>query len=163
MSDPFREQSFPRGAIIATGCLLAFALLSTLAARLTNVGVTEMPPSAVVETRSLRFADLRDGSVAVFNGGQNAPFETLAPGGDGFVRGVLRGLTRERKRRQIAGSEPFELTRWADGRLTVRDPSTDRTVDLGAFGPDNYNAFRHLFDASAAAQPSAADSELASR
>ena len=39
---------------------------------------------------------------------------------------------------------PFRLTRWADGRLSVEDPTTGRRVDLGAFGAVNAASFAKL-------------------
>ena len=39
------------------------------------------------------------------------------------------------------------LTRWADGRLTLNDPSTGHVVALEAFGPDNARAFARLLPA----------------
>jgi hypothetical protein len=38
----------------------------------------------------------------------------------------------------------------ADGRLTLRDPSTGRIVDLESFGPTNAGEFAHLLAAARA-------------
>ena len=68
----------------------------------------------------------------------------LPPGQDGFVRIVLRNLARERIRQEQERHIPFRLTRWADGRLSVEDPTTGRRVDLGAFGAVNAASFAKL-------------------
>ena len=70
--------------------------------------------------------------------------DVLAPGTNGFVRGVLRGLVRERRADRVGPQPPFRLTRWADGRLSLDDPSTGRHVDLEVFGPTNSGAFAQI-------------------
>jgi putative photosynthetic complex assembly protein len=68
----------------------------------------------------------------------------FAPGTNGFVRGALRGLVRERKRRLIGPETPFLLVRRGDGRLQLEDRATGAVVDLAAFGPSNIEPFRRL-------------------
>ena len=146
MSDMMSEKPFPRGVLLAASLLLGFSLLSAGAARLTGVGTTAAPASPPVESRALRFEDRADGGVLVLlnEGGHYREIDVLAPGTNGFVRSVLRGLVRERRARGI-GSEPdFRLTRHADGRVSLRDPATGRSVDLDAFGPTNVAAFGRL-------------------
>ena len=71
----------------------------------------------------------------------------VAPGTNGFLRGVLRGLARERKLERSAIEPPFRLTRWADGRLSLEDPATGRRIDdLEAFGPTNDGGLRAAAD-----------------
>ena len=70
--------------------------------------------------------------------------ETVAPGTNGFLRGTMRGLARERKRQGIGAELPFRMIGRADGRLTLEDPGTGRRVDLGSFGPTNAAAFARL-------------------
>jgi putative photosynthetic complex assembly protein len=68
-------------------------------------------------------------------------------GTNGFVRGVLRGLARERRLNDVGAQPPFQLTRWSDGRLSLDDPATGRRIDLVAFGPTNAGAFAQLLTA----------------
>jgi putative photosynthetic complex assembly protein len=42
---------------------------------------------------------------------------------------------------------PFRLTDWTDGRLTLEDRSTGRSVELRAFGATNAAAFARLLTA----------------
>lgn len=138
------DRSFPRRPLIAAGLLIGFSLVVATTARLTGLGRTTLPTSSPVEVRELRFLDRSDGSVAVLEPGDDRPIELLPAGSNGFLRGVLRGLARDRK---LAGSDagpPFRLTRWADGRLSLEDPTTGRRVDLGAFGTGNAQAFARL-------------------
>lgn len=144
MSDPFGDRPFPRGALVGAAAVVSVAILAALTARITDVGATRLTLSTPVKVVELRFADRPDGGVAVLDGRTGAVTDEFAPGTNGFVRGALRGLARERKRREIGAEPPFRLTRWADGRVTLDDPTTGRVVDLVAFGPTNAAAFTRL-------------------
>ena len=148
MSDPNHDRPFPRGALIGAALLLGFAILLAGAARITGVGTLAKPTSTAIDTRMLRFEDRSDGAVAVYREAEGAegPVAILAPGTNGFVRSVLRGLARERRLQGVGSAPAFRLTRWADGRLSLDDPSTGRIVELGAFGPTNRAAFAQLMD-----------------
>jgi putative photosynthetic complex assembly protein len=134
----------PRGILLAAVTLVGFAIVAASGAQVSGIGTTELPEAAPVESRDLRFEDRDDGGVAVLEDGR--VIDIVAPGTNGFLRGVLRGLARERKLRGVSPEEPFRLTRWADGRLSVEDPATGRSVDLGAFGPANWAAFARILE-----------------
>lgn len=151
------RQPFPRIVPWAAGILVTLTLIASGVARQTHLGTTVMAPSAAVEVRALRFADRPDGSIAVFREREDTVATIVPPGGDGFIRGVLRGLSRERKRNGIGVDEPYRLVRRADGRLTIADPSTRRRIDLGAFGPANYGAFARIFTDTAPPADAAAE------
>ncbi len=70
--------------------------------------------------------------------------DTVAPGTNGFLRGTMRGLARERKRQGVGPELPFRMIGRADGKLTLEDPGTGRRVDLGSFGPTNAAVFAQL-------------------
>ena len=67
----------------------------------------------------------------------------LAPPGAGVPAGAGDGGA------SAAGHAPFRLTRYADGRLALDDPSTGAHVELRAFGPTNEAAFARLLPAGA--------------
>lgn len=135
---------FPRPALIGAAALVAVALLSSSVARVTGIGTTQMPDAAVVESRDLLFEDRADGAVAVHDAGDGELVMVLAPGTNGFVRGAMRGLARERKRQEVGMMPPFRLIRWSDGRLSLQDPTTAREIYLEAFGPTNADSFAQL-------------------
>ena len=101
----------------------------------------------VVQERLLRFEDRTDGAVAVWDTEQNDVIEVLAPGTNGFVRGVMRGLARDRKLLGVSHDAAFKLVRWADGRMSLEDPTTGRAISLEAFGSDNSKVFAEFFGA----------------
>ena len=135
------HETFPRPALWAVGALLAVTVASVGAARL--AGFTSAPslPAPIVAERELRFADKADGSVAVTDAGTGAAVATLAPNTNGFARGVMRGLARDRLSRRIGHAPPFLLTLDRAGKLRLQDTATGRRIELDAFGSDNRAAF----------------------
>ena len=131
----------PRGPLIAIGCLLFATLATVTFVRVTGIGVVHEPDAPAVATRELRFEDQTDGSITVVEATQHRLLEVVAPGTNGFLRGTVRGLARERHRRGIGAEPPFRMVGHADGRLTLEDPSTGRHIDLGSFGPTNAAVF----------------------
>ncbi len=134
--------TFPRGALIGAGALIALAMISATTARLLGLK-QERPAATVLAARDLRFADQSDGGIIVLDAGTGRTVSVLAPGTNGFVRASLRSLA---KRRQFDGesSEVFHLTAWSDGRLTLDDPTADNPIELEAFGETNELAFAKL-------------------
>ena len=65
-------------------------------------------------------------------------------GEQGFLRGALRALARERRVRGLGSEQPFQLIARTDGRLTLADPATGQRIDLESFGPVNAGAFAVL-------------------
>ena len=97
----------------------------------------------------MRFADRADGAVVITEAETGRVVNVASPGTNGFLRSTLRGLVRDRKRSDIGAEAPFRLIRWNDGRLTLQDEATGRTIDLGAFGLTNAAAFARLMTGSA--------------
>lgn len=149
MSATHHQEAFPRATLWAATGLVVVTLFGAAFAHFTDHGRSAMTAAAAVEVRDLRFEDRPEGTIAIFRDGERQLADVVGAGGNGFVRGVLRGLARERVRQHGQTSTPFRLTRWADGRLSVSDPVTGRSVDVGAFGPANYGAFAQIFTATA--------------
>lgn len=130
--------------ILVIGALVVSVLAGVAGARLAGYDPTQAADAQVVASRSLRFTDGADGSIAIADARTGERVARVAPGEDGFIRGTMRGLARERKRRDVGADVPFELVARADGRLTLLDPATGRRIDLESFGPDNVGAFAKL-------------------
>jgi putative photosynthetic complex assembly protein len=92
----------------------------------------------------LRFEDQPNGAVAIYSARNGQLIETMEPGTNGFVRGTLRALVRERRLNNVADKTPFRLVLGADGSFVLHDPATNRRLDLRAFGPANVQAFASL-------------------
>lgn len=141
-----QHDGVPRGILRGAAILIGFSLLTAGVARQTDLGTLHMPAANAVETLALRFEDRPDGSVAVQDARDGAAIYVVQPGAYGFIRSTLRGLARERRRADYDPTTPFTLTRWSDGTVSLQDSTTNRRVNLDAFGPDNARAFAQLFD-----------------
>lgn len=135
---------FPTLPLTGAGALIVVALCAVASARVFEVGTTRLSHETPIEQRELRFADRADGAVAVHAAENDELIELMEPGTNGFIRIVMRGLARERQAKGFGQQQPFTLTRWADGRLTISDTTTARTIVLTGFGKDNVNAFAKL-------------------
>lgn len=145
--------SFPRGALLGAAALVMIAVVAATTGRLAGLGAAQAPGGAAIESHDLRFADRADGAVVVSETGSGRIVEIIPPGTNGFLRSVMRGLARDRKRQDIGQEAAFRLARWADGRLLLEDAATGRRIDLGAFGPTNAEAFAHVLMTARSATP----------
>lgn len=138
------DRTFPRSVLYGAGAVLLVAMSLTFVSRKLDVGTVHAPEATAISARDVRFVDLPNGAVAAYDATTGAEAAVFAPGTNGFVRGVLRGMARERKLEAIGPAPSYRLTRWADGRLSIEDPITRRHVDLGAFGRTNSEVFAKL-------------------
>ena len=129
----------PRKALLAGGLVLAAIVGAIGTARLAGVDIAE-PDAVTVVERTLRFVDRPDGGIAVVDARSGRTLDVMQ-GEQGFLRGTLRGMARERRRSGLDDSTPLSLLARADGRLTLVDPSTGRRIDLESFGPTNAAVF----------------------
>lgn len=144
MSPMTAPRAFAHAPLLALAALLLASVVGAAAVRLTGVGAMRTVNAAVVSVREFRFEDRPDGSIAVLDAAHGHAVETVAPGTNGFLRGTMRGLARERKRRGAGTEPPFRLVAHADGALTLEDPATGRRVDLRSFGPTNAAVFARI-------------------
>jgi putative photosynthetic complex assembly protein len=134
-----QTDTFPRWVIWATGLLLTFTLVAVALVRITGNGPDQLA-AATLSERLLRFEDRTDGGVAVIDG-ETGQLLTIVTGEQGFFRGALRALARDRIARKIGSEQPFKLISRTDGRLTLFDPVSGQRIDLESFGPTNAATF----------------------
>lgn len=126
--------------LLAGLALLVLFLVS--AARVTDYPV-DVFHAPLASSLALQFEDRAGGSIAIIDavtGREVAQIE----GEQGFARGVLRALARERKRQQLGQTIPFLLQSHTDGSLTLSDPATRQTIHLDSFGPAQKAVFAKL-------------------
>jgi putative photosynthetic complex assembly protein len=128
--------------MLALAALVLISLISVAVVRWSGMSV-HTPDAKPVATRLLRFEDRPDGSIAVIDATSGRLLERVQ-GEQGFLRGSLRALARERRMREVGALPPFELAARADGRLTLTDPATGARLDLESFGPTNAAVFARL-------------------
>jgi putative photosynthetic complex assembly protein len=102
--------------------------------------------TTALATRSLLFFDESDGTVRVEDATTRTSIGRFEPGTGGFIRSSVRSLVYQRRIRGIGRETPFELTGWDNGALTLRDSTTDRSLELASFGPDNRAVFAAMLD-----------------
>ena len=142
----------PRGALALCLGIAGLALVGTTGARL--IGMTPAASPALLRAEQgarplawadLRFLDRADGAVVIEDVTAGRQAGLIAPGSQsGFIRGVMRGLARDRRMRGVSEVPPFRLTQWSDGQLSLVDRATGRAIELSAFGGTNRAAFAAL-------------------
>jgi putative photosynthetic complex assembly protein len=135
----------PVGKMLIADVIIIILLLVFINSR--DLSTVREPDASPVRVLQLRFEDRPDGSIAVIDYKTGKQIDAVQ-GEAGFVRGTLRGLAQERKRRGLDSGPPFELIYRADGRLTLSDTATGRLVDLESFGPTNASTFFKLLNES---------------
>jgi putative photosynthetic complex assembly protein len=130
----------PKGTLPLVGALVSFCLVVVTVAVLMEGNPAEPPvPENATQVALLTFEDGPDGTIIVRNGAGEQ--QVLPSDYNGFVRGVLRALARERRKVGVGPEPPFALTRDAAGNFYFGDPNTGERIDLRAFGRDNASAF----------------------
>ncbi|ABC21419.1 photosynthetic complex assembly protein PuhC [Rhodospirillum rubrum] len=152
MSAGHRDPIFPRGLKIATLglVLLTFGLIGF--SRLTDVGHSTLPAATAEGSAWISFLPRENGDVAVVERDSAREIAILASGDNNFAVGMLRGLARQRARIGVAATDPYELTRWTDGRLTMTDPATGHIIVANAFGSKSAAQMNGFYDAAQAAR-----------
>lgn len=141
------SKPFPRIALIAAACLMGGSIVAAAAGRL---ALTNEAQASAVETtqpvvaRDLAFFDMENGAVEVRDSGGEQVLFVAAPGTNGFIRGVMRGMARNRHARGIGQEAAFRLAQWPNGRLSLEDLATGKRIELSAFGTENRKAFAQL-------------------
>ncbi|GAC1407387.1 MAG: photosynthetic complex assembly protein PuhC [Novosphingobium sp.] len=151
MSTHSHADMLPRGTLVTAGALVVFAFSVTAAMRIAQVPPAASPAAMraanhveAVESRDLRFIDRADGAV-VIEDVRGSTASVIEPGQQtGFIRGVMRGLARERRMRGLGDQPPFKLTLWRDGELSLTDSVTGRSIEMTAFGSSNRASFMAL-------------------
>jgi putative photosynthetic complex assembly protein len=138
------DHRIPRFVLRAAMALVLFAFAAVAIGRYTDTGLTLTPPAAPVEARELRFETQADTSVVISDVQTGRMVALLKPDGDGFIRGVLRGLARGAALERIDERNVYVVTRWDDGRLSISDPATGARFDLNSFGRTNLDAVARL-------------------
>lgn len=137
-------EKVPRPFLIAAGGMVLMTLLLVAGARITGSLDSQVGVKTAIVEEYLRFEDQPNGAVAIYSARNGELIETMEPGTNGFVRGTLRALVRERRLKNVAEKTPFRLLIGSDGSFVLHDPATDRRLDLRAFGPANAGAFASL-------------------
>jgi putative photosynthetic complex assembly protein len=142
--NPSNQPVQPAVPVIVRWILLGLGLLllGVYAIRLSGQDIRQ-PDAPLVWKKNLHFADGARGEILVIDAATNQQVAVFE-GEQGFLRGTLRALVRERKKRSMGAEEAFELSGHADGQMVLRDPATGEAIHLASFGPTNAQIYRQL-------------------
>jgi putative photosynthetic complex assembly protein len=141
-----RARPFPKLALFGALALLVFAIAATIFGKQTGIGTIRNPVMSPVAIRDLVITDMPGDRLSVVDAATGDRLEIIAPNKDGFIRGAMNGLRRERMLRGKPVDAPWRLIRWDNGRLTLSDTATGQRVELDAFGKTNAAAFARFLD-----------------
>lgn len=142
---PHPRSAVPRGVLIGALVMVLTTIGLIVAARTSDRGLVRASVESPAQVVRLRFSDRADGAVEAVNVDTGHVVKVFPPGEKGFVRGVLRGMARQRRLASVGRAPPVTLSRWPDGRVALEDPETGFAVDLRAFGRSNSAEFVALF------------------
>ena len=150
---PDPNHPLPRPIIVGGSALMVAAVVLCAVAHATGVGVTASPAPVAVASRDLVFTETDDGLLRVADAGRDGREVTRFDAGDGgFIRAMVRGLTRNRTRYGEPAVGAFRVSRDAEGGIWLQDLGTHQNVDLRAFGPTQVQAFAQFVAPAGSAQ-----------
>jgi putative photosynthetic complex assembly protein len=144
------REMVPALLLRAMWTMVVCALLITGYAVLTDRPLEGMPQltesEGVVRSRSIVIdADGVTGAARVYDGMGTLIADLDADQG-GFVAGVHRALSFERRRQGVAPEAPVRLVLYETGQLSLRDDLTGWRAELIGFGAKNADTFAKLLD-----------------
>lgn len=141
-----RKQSegdkIPKGLLIAMFLLAMSSLAIVSYAALTGRPQVGQPADAAILSERTVILEGRGAKAVTVRDENGAVLADLDHGG--FVTVIQNGLARARTIKRVDQNSPVRLIAYANGRLTILDPETGWTAELGAFGSDNKAAFERL-------------------
>jgi putative photosynthetic complex assembly protein len=126
---------------------LGMVLAGVLALVMLNAGESQQAryqPSEALFARKILFSDRMDGGISIRDASTGHLIGEIQPGEGGFVRGALRGFTRERRLESPGLESPLRLAALQSGAIILEDPESGRWTDLRAFGATNLQSFAEI-------------------
>jgi putative photosynthetic complex assembly protein len=100
----------------------------------------------IVDVRSVVFEPREDGTLAVHVTRPDGKAQRidLPSSSEGFIATMAKSLARERRRFDVTPALPYQLSKFENGALMLKDPVIGTEVRLEAFGPTNVGVFAAL-------------------
>ena len=102
------RKPFPRLALVAAALLMGGSIAAAAAGRLSQTNSAQVAPIQTMKplaARDLTFFDMENGAVEVRDTTGEKVVYVVAPGTNGFIRGVMRGMARNRRAHELIGSD----------------------------------------------------------
>lgn len=135
----------PRKDYLGLG--LGVAMVGLVAVVLMNADERQQvrhQPSQPLFARDILFSDRMDGGISIRDATTGHLIGEIAPGEGGFVRGALRGFTRDKRLERPGAESPLRLAALQGGAIILEDPASGRWTDLRAFGVTNVQSFAEI-------------------
>jgi putative photosynthetic complex assembly protein len=152
MHDLAKQPVVPRGVGLpkwlqhALAALLLFSIAAATFGKVTDIGTVRVERAEPIAIRDIAFVERAGDVLDIVDPRDGGRVLTVQPGQEGFIRGVLRGMTRLRQTRGADPAAPYRLVAWADGRVTLTDTLSGEVVTLNAFGGDNLRSFARFLE-----------------
>ncbi|MDX2288141.1 MAG: photosynthetic complex assembly protein PuhC [Hyphomicrobiaceae bacterium] len=140
-----KPEPFPKSALYGAATLIAFTFILVIGARIAGYKMDWVPEAVAVADRQIAFTTTAEGNVEVRDFGTGKILGFYDRDENAFVRTVMLGLMHDRSlTRPDDKTTPFRITRWHDGRVSVSDPVSGRSIELAAFGRNQVETFEKL-------------------
>lgn len=104
------------------------------------LGLQETP----AQSRALYFRDGKGGMVYVFDATTKKRIAKYAKGEGAFIRISMRSLARGRSLHEVEQKLPYRLEKMPSGQLLIKDPETQTSIRINAFGTTAMQSFTAL-------------------
>lgn len=139
-----REEKIPTALLRGILVLLAFVLTLVFYASWTDRPPEAQPPKgAILAERIIHLQGTVAGAARILDA-DGTEIIQYAPGDGGFVSTIDRVIKRERFRVGAANDGVVHVRMREGKRMSIYDPSTDREIEIEAFGRDNIAQFEAL-------------------
>ena len=150
---PDPSHQLPKPVMFGGAALMVAVVALCATGHATGVGVTIAPAPVTVVSRDLVFTEADDGVLTITDADHGGRVvDAIAPGESGFIRAMVRGLTRNRTRYGEPAVGAFRVSGSADGGVFIQDLGTRQNIDLRAFGPTQVQAIAHYLQPDGAAK-----------
>jgi len=139
-----KQDPFPKPALYAGAAMVVLSLALVTTARLTGYKENVDPGGTPVATRDVVFKTSGNGVVAIEDTRSGERLGEFPTETNRFVKVVMSSLKHERAGVEPGDETPFRIVRWDDGRISVADPVSGRSIELAAFGRNQVKTFENL-------------------
>lgn len=134
-------------AVYAAATVVVFALVMTATARVMGYRMAWVPPAEQSQVLPIQFhLDNPNGEIFITDASTGRTLSRMPSETNRFVKSLASGLDFQRKRDGHDTGTPYELVRWNDNRVSLRDPETGKLIELAAFGRDQVLIFAKLLE-----------------
>lgn len=139
---PDPEHPLPTPVIVGGAALMIVTVVFCAFGHATGIGRTSEPAPVPVASRDLVFSENPDQTLTVRDAGDGGRVLKGFDAEDaGFIRALVRGMTRNRAMHGEPAVGAFRVSLSRDGGIWLQDLGTEQNVDLRAFGPSQVQAF----------------------